>query len=93
MIAWIPISRVLEELGSAGRKKGQIRHRPQGYLKSTSIEKDTRIEEKLLQRVRSTQPALSFEKVVPLGLSKFPAKTKTQWEQWLLNQKAVLVKK
>jgi len=28
-----------------------------------------------------------------LVLSKFPAKTKTQWEQWLLNRKAVLVKK
>ena len=25
--------------------------------------------------------------------SRFPAKTKTQWEQWLLNQKAKPVKK
>ena len=33
------------------------------------------------------------EELVPLVLSRFPAKTKTQWEQWLLNRKAVLVKK
>jgi hypothetical protein len=33
------------------------------------------------------------EEHVPLVLSRFPAKTKTQWEQWLLNRKAVLVKK
>ncbi len=49
--------------------------------------------EKMLQAVRSTQSTLSFEKFVSLVLSKFPAKTKTQWEQWLLNQKAALVKK
>jgi len=33
------------------------------------------------------------EELVPLVLSRFPAKTKTQWEQWLLNRKAVLDKK
>jgi hypothetical protein len=49
--------------------------------------------EKMLQAVRSTQSTLSFEKFVSLVLSKFPAKTRTQWEQWLLNQKAALVKK
>jgi hypothetical protein len=49
--------------------------------------------ERMLQPVRSTQSAPSFEKPVPLGLSKFPAKARTQWEQWLLNRKAILVKK
>lgn len=49
--------------------------------------------ESMLQAVRSTQSTLSFEKFVSLALSKFPAKTRTQWEQWLLNQKATLVKK
>jgi hypothetical protein len=49
--------------------------------------------EKMLQAVRSTQFTPSFDKFVPLVLSKFPAKTKTQWEQWLLNRKAALAKK
>ncbi len=49
--------------------------------------------EKMLQTVRSTQFTPSFDKFVPLVLSKFPAKTKTQWEQWLLNRKAALAKK
>ena len=49
--------------------------------------------EKMLQAVRSTQSTLSFEKFVSLVLSRFPAKTRTQWERWLLNQKASLVKK
>jgi hypothetical protein len=48
---------------------------------------------KMLQPARSTQSTTGFEKPAPLVLSKFPAKTKTQWEQWLLNRKAVLVKK
>jgi hypothetical protein len=47
---------------------------------------------KMLQAVRSTQFTPSFDKFVPLVLSKFPAKTKTQWEQWLLNRKAALAK-
>ena len=42
---------------------------------------------------RSTQSKLSFEKFVSLVLLKFPAKARAQWEQWLLNQKASLVKK
>jgi len=49
--------------------------------------------DKMLQPARSTQSTTGFEKPAPLVLSKFPAKTKTQWEQWLLNRKAVLVKK
>jgi hypothetical protein len=49
--------------------------------------------EKMFQAVRATQATLSFDKFVSLILSKFPTKTKTQWEQWLLNQKAALVKK
>ena len=47
----------------------------------------------MLQPVRSTQSAPGFEDAVPLVLSRFPAKTRTQWEQWLLNRKAVLDKK
>jgi hypothetical protein len=49
--------------------------------------------EKMLQAVRATQSTLSFDNFVSLVLSKFPAKTRSQWEQWLLNQKAALVKK
>jgi len=49
--------------------------------------------EEMLQAVRSTQSTLSFDKFVSLVLSKFPAKTRTQWEKWLLNQKAALIKK
>jgi hypothetical protein len=49
--------------------------------------------EKMFQAVRATQATLSFDKFVSLVLSKFPTKTKSQWEQWLLNQKAALVKK
>jgi hypothetical protein len=60
---------------------------------STTEEPSTSRMEKMLQAVRSTQSTLSFEKFVSLVLSKFPAKTRTQWEQWLLNQKAALVKK
>ena len=60
---------------------------------SATEEPSTSRMEKMLQAVRSTQSTLSFEKFVSLVLSKFPAKTRTQWEQWLLNQKAVLVKK
>jgi hypothetical protein len=48
---------------------------------------------KMLQPALSTQSTPGFEKPAPLVLSRFPAKTKTQWEQWLLNRKAVLVKK
>ena len=48
---------------------------------------------KMLHPVRSTHSTPGFEKPAPLVLSRFPAKTKTQWEQWLLNRKAVLVKK
>jgi hypothetical protein len=49
--------------------------------------------DKMLQPVRSTQPTLGLKEPASLVLSKFPAKTKTQWEQWLLNQKAKPVKK
>ncbi len=49
--------------------------------------------EEMLRSVRSTQSKLSFEKFVSLVLLKFPAKARAQWEQWLLNQKASLVKK
>jgi hypothetical protein len=49
--------------------------------------------DKVPQPARLTQSTPGFEKSAPLVLSKFPAKTKTQWEQWLLNRKAVLVKK
>jgi hypothetical protein len=49
--------------------------------------------EGMFQAVRATQSTLSFDKFVSLILSKFPEKTKTQWEHWLLNQKAALVKK
>jgi hypothetical protein len=48
---------------------------------------------KMLPPVRSTQSTPSFEETAPSVPSRFPAKTKTQWEQWLLNRKAVLVKK
>jgi hypothetical protein len=48
---------------------------------------------KMLQPVSSTQSTAGFEKPAPLVLSRFPAKTKTQWEQWLLNRKAKPVKK
>jgi hypothetical protein len=41
--------------------------------------------------VRSTQSTHGFDEPAPLVLSRFPAKTKTQWEQWLLNREAVLV--
>jgi hypothetical protein len=60
---------------------------------STTEEPSALRMDKVLQAVRSTQSTLSFEKFVPLGLSKLPAKTRTQWEQWLLNRQAVLVKK
>jgi hypothetical protein len=49
--------------------------------------------DKLLLPVRSTQSTPGFEQPLQLGLSRFPAKSKTQWEQWLLNRKAVLDKK
>ena len=49
--------------------------------------------EETIQVARPTQATPNFEKLVPLVLSRFPAKTKTQWEQWLLNRKAVLIKK
>jgi hypothetical protein len=48
---------------------------------------------KMLPPVRSTQSAPGFEEPAPLAPSRLPAKTKTQWEQWLLNRKAALVKK
>ena len=48
---------------------------------------------KMLPPVRSTQSTPGFEEPAPLVPSRFPAKMKTQWEQWLLNRKAVLVKK
>jgi hypothetical protein len=49
--------------------------------------------EKTFRAVRSTQATLSFEKFVSLVLLKFPAKARAQWEWWLLNQKAALMKK
>jgi hypothetical protein len=60
---------------------------------STTEEPSTSRMEKTLQPVRSTQSMPGFEEPTPLVLSRFPAKTKTQWEQWLLNRKAVLDKK
>jgi hypothetical protein len=62
-------------------------------ISTTTEVPSTSIREKMLQPFRSAQSAPSFEKPVPLVLSRFPAKTKTQWEQWLLNRKAVLEKK
>jgi len=59
----------------------------------TSEEPSTSRIDKMLQTVRSTQSTPGFEKPAPLVLSRFSAKTKTQWEQWLLNRKAVLDKK
>ncbi len=61
--------------------------------KAVSTTQEPSTLETMLQAVRSTHSTLSFEKFVSLALSKFPAKTRTQWEQWLLNQKAALVKK
>jgi hypothetical protein len=49
--------------------------------------------ENALRAVRATQATLSFEKFVSLVLLKFPAKAGAQWEGWLLNQKAALMKK
>jgi len=60
---------------------------------SATEEPSTSIMERMLQPVRSTQSTPGFEEPTPLVLSRFPAKTKTQWEQWLLNRKAVLDKK
>jgi len=60
---------------------------------STTEEPSTLRMEKVLQPVRSTQPTSGFKEPAPLVLSRFPAKTKTQWEQWLLNRKAVPAKK
>ena len=50
-------------------------------------------EEPSTSGIAKTLPTPGFEKPEPLALSRFPAKTKTQWEQWLLNQKAKPVKK
>jgi hypothetical protein len=60
---------------------------------SATEEPSTARMDKMLQPVRSTQSTPSFEKPVPLVPSRFPAKRKTQWEQWLLNRKSILVKK
>ena len=60
---------------------------------STTDEPSTSRMDKVPQPARLTQSTPGFEKPAPLVLSKFPAKTKTQWEQSLLNRKAVLVKK
>ena len=60
---------------------------------STTEELSTSRMVKMLQPVRSAQFTPGSEEPAPLVLSKFPAKTKTQWEQWLLNRKAILVKK
>jgi hypothetical protein len=60
---------------------------------STTEEPSASRMEKMPQPVRSTQSTPGFEEPLSLVLSKFPAKTKTQWEQWLLNRKAILVKK
>jgi len=60
---------------------------------STTEEPSTSRVDKMLQPVRSTQSTPGFEELVPLVVSRFPAKSKTQWEQWLLNRKAVLDKK
>jgi len=62
-------------------------------ISTTTEVPSTSIREKMLQPVSSTQSTAGFEKPASLVLSKFPAKTKTQWEQWLLNRKAVHVKK
>src|SRR5664280_2523992 len=62
-------------------------------ISSTTEVPSTSIREKMLQPVRSTQPTPGLKEHAPLVLSRFPAKSKTQWEQWLLNRKAVLVKK
>jgi hypothetical protein len=60
---------------------------------ASTTEQPSSTMEKMFQAVRATQATLSFDKFVSLILSKFPTKTKAQWEQWLLNQKAALVKK
>jgi hypothetical protein len=60
---------------------------------STTEEPLTSVIAEMLQPVRPAKTTPSFEETVPLVLSRFPAKTKIQWEQWLLNRNAVLVKK
>ena len=62
-------------------------------ISSTTEVPSTSIREKMLQPFRSAQFAPGLEKSVPLVLSRFPAKTKAQWEEWLLNRKAKPVKK
>ena len=49
--------------------------------------------ERTLRAVRASQATLSFETFVARVLSGFPAKSRAQWEKWLLNQKAALMKK
>jgi hypothetical protein len=49
--------------------------------------------DKPLQPVRSTRFMPGLGESVPLVLSRFPEKSKIQWEQWLLNRKVVLVKR
>jgi hypothetical protein len=49
--------------------------------------------EETFRAVRATQSTLSFENFVSLVLLKFPAKARAQWEWWLMNQKAALMKK
>jgi hypothetical protein len=58
---------------------------------SATEEPSTSTVEKTIQPIRLTQSTPSSEQPVPL--SRFPAKTKTQWEQWLLNRKVVPMKK
>ena len=56
-------------------------------------EPSTSRKHKTLQPVRSTQFTSGLAEPVPLVLSRFPEKSKIQWEQWLLNRKVVLVKR
>lgn len=49
--------------------------------------------EETFRAVRATQSTLSFESFVSLVLLKFPAKARSQWEWWLINQKTALMKK
>ncbi len=49
--------------------------------------------EETIQVVRPAQSIPGFEKSLQSGLSRFPAKAKIRWEQWLLNRKAVLIKR
>ncbi len=62
-------------------------------LAGAAQEPATSTMEETFRAVRGTQSALSFENFVSLVLLKFPAKARAQWEWWLMNQKAALMKK